>query len=38
MVYEFPHKENAQYKNKEQYENFIGGEWVPPVNGKYFDN
>lgn len=38
MVYEFPNKENAQYKIKEQYENFIGGEWVPPANGKYFDN
>ena len=21
-----------------QYENFIGGEWVSPVNGDYFDN
>ncbi|MBE0497136.1 MAG: aldehyde dehydrogenase family protein, partial [Campylobacterales bacterium] len=23
---------------KPRYENFIGGEWVPPVNGEYFDN
>ena len=23
-------------KFKEQYENFIGGEWVAPVGGKYF--
>lgn len=23
---------------KSQYENFIGGEWVAPVNGEYFDN
>ncbi len=23
---------------KEQYENFIGGEWVAPTNGAYFDN
>ena len=23
---------------KEQYENFIGGEWVAPVDGEYFDN
>lgn len=23
---------------KEKYGNFIGGEWIPPVNGKYFDN
>jgi len=23
---------------KEQYENYIGGEWVAPVDGEYFDN
>lgn len=23
---------------KPQYENFIGGQWVPPVGGQYFDN
>ena len=23
---------------KRQYDNFIGGEWVPPVRGQYFDN
>lgn len=23
---------------KPQYENFIGGEWVPPLNGEYFEN
>ena len=23
---------------KAQYENFIGGKWVPPVKGEYFDN
>lgn len=23
---------------KEEYQNFIGGAWVPPVDGKYFDN
>ncbi len=23
---------------REQYENFIGGEWVAPTNGEYFDN
>ena len=21
-----------------KYENFIGGKWVPPVDGKYFEN
>ncbi|MBO9998866.1 MAG: aldehyde dehydrogenase [Cyanobacteria bacterium SID2] len=23
---------------KEQYENYIGGQWVPPIDGKYFEN
>lgn len=25
-------------KFKEQYDNFIGGEWVAPISGEYFDN
>jgi aldehyde dehydrogenase len=25
-------------KIKRQYDNYIGGEWVPPVRGQYFDN
>ena len=25
-------------KFKTRYDNFIGGQWVPPVNGRYFDN
>ncbi|WP_456375736.1 aldehyde dehydrogenase family protein, partial [Thiolapillus sp.] len=29
---------NKQPEFKEQYENFIGGEWVAPVEGEYFDN
>src|SRR6218665_1287530 len=28
----------AAPKFKNQYENFIGGKWVPPVRGEYFDN
>jgi len=28
--------EKPTFKN--QYENFIGGKWVPPVKGQYFDN
>ena len=28
----------ATPKFKNQYENFIGGKWVPPVRGEYFDN
>ena len=31
MIYSRP-------KYKSQYENFIGGEWLAPVNGDYFDN
>src|SRR5579863_8359256 len=23
---------------RERYDNFIGGKWVPPVKGQYFDN
>ena len=38
MAFDFPHKKDAQYKIKTQYENFIGGEWVPPVKGDYFEN
>lgn len=29
---------NAEHPYKLQYENFIGGKWVPPVAGRYFDN
>ncbi len=31
MAYERP-------EFQEKYDNFIGGEWVPPVDGKYFEN
>ncbi|AXK49443.1 aldehyde dehydrogenase [Aliarcobacter trophiarum LMG 25534] len=31
MIYERP-------KYKDQYENFIGGEWVAPTSGEYFEN
>ena len=29
---------NARVALRPRYENFIGGEWVAPVDGKYFDN
>src|SRR5690625_4777506 len=38
MAFEFPNQENAQYKIKDKYQNFIGGEWVDPVDGEFFDN
>lgn len=31
MVYEKP-------QFKEKYENFIGGEWIEPKSGEYFEN
>ncbi len=38
MIYSVPGSENSVMSFKERYQNFIGGEWVKPVNGKYFDN
>ena len=38
MIYEMPGKAGAKVQFKEKYDNFIGGKWVPPVNGQYFDN
>ncbi|AUV49874.1 acetaldehyde dehydrogenase ExaC [Bordetella bronchiseptica] len=29
---------DVAYPFKEQYENYIGGQWVPPVGAEYFDN
>jgi aldehyde dehydrogenase len=29
---------NARVALRNRYDNFIGGKWVPPVDGKYFDN
>ncbi|MBI0392460.1 aldehyde dehydrogenase [Thermoactinomyces sp. CICC 24226] len=36
--YKAPNTEGSLLHFKPRYENFIGGEWVPPVNGEYFDN
>lgn len=38
MIYADPNTEGAVVQFKEQYENFIGGEWVAPAKGEYFDN
>ena len=38
MIYAKPGSEGSVVTFKEQYENFIGGEWVAPVKGQYFDN
>ena len=37
VVYARPNTEGAVVQFKPQYENFIGGKWVPPVEGRYFD-
>ncbi|MDO4686902.1 MAG: aldehyde dehydrogenase family protein [Corynebacterium sp.] len=37
-VYANPGTEGSLISFKEQYENFIGGEWVPPVGGEYMEN
>lgn len=38
MIYANPGTADSLVTFKEQYQNFIGGEWIPPVKGKYFDN
>ena len=38
MQYAMPGAEGALYEFKSRYENFIGGEWVAPLEGQYFDN
>jgi aldehyde dehydrogenase len=38
MLYAAPGAADAKVQFKPQYNNFIGGQWVPPVKGQYFDN
>lgn len=38
MLYANPNTANAKLQLKKRYENYIGGKWTPPVDGKYFDN
>ncbi|WP_109356107.1 aldehyde dehydrogenase family protein [Sphingorhabdus sp. EL138] len=38
MIYAKPGSENAIFTFKNRYENFIGGDWVAPANGTYFEN
>ena len=37
MVYAFPGAAGATIEYGNRYDNFIGGRWVPPVKGQYFD-
>jgi aldehyde dehydrogenase len=38
MVYAMPGQPGSLVSPKAQYGNFIGGQWVAPVKGQYFDN
>ena len=37
-VYAQPGTSGALVEFKPRYDNWIGGEWVPPVKGEYFEN
>ncbi len=37
MIYAAPGKPDAKLHYKAKYDNFIGGKWVAPVKGQYFD-
>ena len=38
MIYAAPGQPGAKVSFKARYANLIGGEWVPPVEGRYFEN
>ncbi|MCX8003028.1 MAG: aldehyde dehydrogenase family protein, partial [Anoxybacillus mongoliensis] len=38
MIYAQPGQPGSLITFKKRYENFIGGEWVPPIDGEYFEN
>ncbi|MGD6969409.1 aldehyde dehydrogenase [Rossellomorea vietnamensis] len=38
MIYAQPNKEGSKVEFKSRYDNYIGGEWVAPVKGEYFEN
>ena len=38
MIYANPGQPGSVITFKNQYQNYIGGEWVKPVNGRYLDN
>ena len=37
MIYAYPGTAGAKLTYKARYDNFIGGKWVPPAKGEYFD-
>lgn len=38
MLYDYPNTGNSTVQFREKYDNFINGEWTPPIDGEYFDN
>ncbi|NJP38038.1 acetaldehyde dehydrogenase ExaC [Alkalicoccus luteus] len=38
MIYEKPNTEGSLVQFKKRYDNYIGGQYVPPKNGEYFEN
>ncbi|PVV27605.1 MAG: aldehyde dehydrogenase, partial [gamma proteobacterium symbiont of Ctena orbiculata] len=38
MIYVEPNQPGSKIEFKSRYENYIGGEWVAPVEGRYFEN
>jgi aldehyde dehydrogenase len=38
MIYAKPNTEGSKVRYQSRYSNFIGGAWVPPAEGKYFEN
>ncbi len=38
MIYKAPNQPDSKINLKSRYENFIGGKWVAPVKGMYFEN
>ncbi len=38
MLYAAPGQPGSKVKFQSRYQNFIGGEWVPPAKGMYFEN
>ena len=37
MTYALPGQSGALHTYQDRYDNYIGGQWVPPSNGEYFD-
>ncbi len=38
MIYSKPGEKDAKVQFKTRYDNYINGEWIPPISGRYFQN